>query len=151
MPPHLRPQYMYLALDRRRTMCLASLLALERLAGLADGHAHGHAARGHAAHRLVHRAALVQLALDVHQPPQHEPEEERGAADQRVALLLIRLRVRIRIEARPRLRLRLRLGERWDEGLCQGWDPGWGQGQGTLASTAGPCAPAGTCPAWPRS
>ena len=106
-------------------MCLASLLALERLAGLADGHAHGHAARGHAAHRLVHRAALVQLALDVHQPPQHEPEEERGAADQRVALLLIRLRVRIRIEARPRLRLRLRLGERWDEGLCQGWDPGW--------------------------
>ena len=100
MPPHLRPQYMYLALDRRRTMCLASLLALERLAGLADGHAHGHAARGHAAHRLVHRAALVQLALDVHQPPQHEPEEERGAADQRVALLLGRRRVRIRIKAR---------------------------------------------------
>ena len=100
-------------------MCLASLLALERLAGLADGHAHGHAARGHAAHRLVHRAALVQLALDVHQPPQHEPEEERGAADQRVALLLGRRRVRVGIKARLRLRRRLRLGERGMRATCR--------------------------------
>ena len=83
----------------------ASLLALERLGGLADGHPHRHAALGRAARRLVHGAALVQLALNVDQPPQHEPEEERGAADERVALL-----VRVRVRVRVRLELGLGLG-----------------------------------------